>query len=79
MAEWVVQTRGKNRGRIGIEVPDVSFEACGMRILCRFGSDGPSVWLRPGSIRKATQTEIAKFMGCRPSDLPDYLKKAHPA
>lgn len=76
MADWIVQTRGKNAGRIGV----IDFDAGdhGGKSYCRFGSCGPSVWLKPTSYRKATHSEIAKVLGCRPADLPDYLKKDHP-
>ena len=77
MADWIVQTRGKYRGRIGVIV-DGDIDITGRYELCRFGSGGPTKWLRTTSFRKATQSEIAKVMGCRPRDLPEYLKKDHP-
>jgi hypothetical protein len=76
MADWIVQTRGKYRGSIGVIVSGQSEFG---RKLCRFGSDGPSRFLSSDAFRKATQSEIAEKLGCSPRDLPSYLKEAHPA
>ncbi|AGC36106.1 hypothetical protein B7L88_gp062 [Rhizobium phage RHEph10] len=76
MADWIVQTRGKYRGRIGVVDLDLADE--GGFVTARFGSDGPVATLAPTSIRKATQSEIAEKLGCKPADLPDYLKRSHP-
>lgn len=85
MATWVVQTRGKYRGRIGVVdfdhaqwSKDMGRSHLGRDIDVRFGSGGPVAGLKWSSVRKATQSEIAKEMGCRVKDLPEYLTSEHP-
>ncbi|MER9176257.1 hypothetical protein NKH72_22015 [Mesorhizobium sp. M0955] len=86
MAAWVVQTRGKYRGRIGtIDFDhaqwskDMGYPAhLGRDIDVRFGSGGPTVGLKWSSVRKATQAEIADKLGCRVEDLPSYIVSEHP-
>jgi hypothetical protein len=75
MGDWVAQTRGKYRGRVGVIVDD---DGRGSYIIVRFGAGGPESVLKRTSTRRATRSEIAEKLGCRPVDLPYYLKVRHP-
>jgi hypothetical protein len=85
MASWVVQTRGKYAGRIGVLQLDLQelneaalIEHVGPDIRVRFGAGGPVCDLKRSSVRRATRAEIAEKLGCRIQDLPDCVFKEHP-
>lgn len=72
--DWVSQTRGKYRGRVGVIIND---DELGSYVIVRFGSGGPESVLKRTSTRRATQAEIAEKLGCRPVDLPNDIRKRH--
>lgn len=59
--DWVVQTRGRYAGRIGLVTEHVKGKPSS--VIVQFGADGPSDNYLTTSLRLATREEIAEKTG----------------
>ncbi len=73
--EWVVQKRGRYRGRVGTIHAVRSGRYCTIpSYIVQFGPSGPFTRLQEGSLECATRADAAKTLGCGIEGLgPDII------